>query len=92
MFGQHHSDLVRGIAKALELANNTEYGLTGAVFSNDPEKLERAQNEFFVGNLYLNRTCTGALVGVVVAVLVHRASDEHGAGGAQELAPAIIHA
>lgn len=48
---------------ALEIANNTEFGLTGAVFSTDEQKLERAKNDFFVGNLYLNRKCTGALVG-----------------------------
>lgn len=48
---------------ALQIANNTEFGLTGAVFSRDPAKLERAKEEFFVGNLYLNRKCTGALVG-----------------------------
>src|SRR5881398_855293 len=49
---------------ALRIANDTQYGLTGAVYSNDPEKLERARREFHVGNLYLNRKCTGALVGV----------------------------
>ncbi|MDX6694348.1 MAG: 1-pyrroline-5-carboxylate dehydrogenase [Blastocatellia bacterium] len=49
---------------ALRIANDTEYGLTGALYSNDPEKLERARHEFHVGNLYLNRKCTGALVGV----------------------------
>jgi 1-pyrroline-5-carboxylate dehydrogenase len=49
---------------ALRIANDTEYGLTGAVYTNDPEKLERAAHEFHVGNLYLNRKCTGALVGV----------------------------
>jgi len=49
---------------ALVIANDTEYGLTGAVYTNDPEKLERAKREFHVGNLYLNRKCTGALVGV----------------------------
>jgi 1-pyrroline-5-carboxylate dehydrogenase len=49
---------------ALKIANDTEYGLTGAVYTNDPEKLERARREFHVGNLYLNRKCTGALVGV----------------------------
>jgi 1-pyrroline-5-carboxylate dehydrogenase len=48
---------------ALRIANDTEYGLTGAVYSNDREKLERARREFHVGNLYLNRKCTGALVG-----------------------------
>lgn len=49
---------------ALEIANNTEYGLTGAVFSKLRERLERAREEFHVGNLYFNRKCTGALVGV----------------------------
>jgi 1-pyrroline-5-carboxylate dehydrogenase len=49
---------------ALELANNTEFGLTGSVFTDNEQKIERAQNEFFVGNLYVNRKCTGALVGV----------------------------
>jgi 1-pyrroline-5-carboxylate dehydrogenase len=48
---------------AMDIANNTEFGLTGAVFSRDEAKLERAKEEFFVGNLYLNRKCTGALVG-----------------------------
>ena len=48
---------------ALEIANGTEFGLTGAVFSASEERLRRAEDEFFVGNLYLNRKCTGALVG-----------------------------
>ncbi|GAC1544263.1 MAG: L-glutamate gamma-semialdehyde dehydrogenase [Candidatus Velthaea sp.] len=49
---------------ALAIANDTEFGLTGAVYSRDPKRLDRAADEFFVGNLYLNRKCTGALVGV----------------------------
>jgi 1-pyrroline-5-carboxylate dehydrogenase len=49
---------------ALAIANNTEYGLTGAVYSRNRDKLERAKREFHVGNLYLNRKCTGAMVGV----------------------------
>ncbi len=49
---------------ALKIANDTEFGLTGAVYSADQTKLDRAQREFHVGNLYLNRKCTGALVGV----------------------------
>jgi 1-pyrroline-5-carboxylate dehydrogenase len=49
---------------ALRIANDTEFGLTGAVFTENEEKLDRAREEFFVGNLYLNRKCTGALVGV----------------------------
>lgn len=54
----------RDFDDALRIANDTEFGLTGAVFTNDPEKIERAEEEFFVGNLYINRKCTGALVGV----------------------------
>jgi 1-pyrroline-5-carboxylate dehydrogenase len=53
----------RDFDQALEIANNTEYGLTGAVYSGSRETLERARLEFFVGNLYLNRKCTGAMVG-----------------------------
>jgi 1-pyrroline-5-carboxylate dehydrogenase len=48
----------------LRIVNSTEYGLTGAFFSRDRARLERARQEFHVGNLYLNRKCTGALVGV----------------------------
>ncbi|SDS89480.1 delta-1-pyrroline-5-carboxylate dehydrogenase [Paenibacillaceae bacterium GAS479] len=50
--------------EALEFANNTDYGLTGAVISRNRAHLEQARREFFAGNLYLNRKCTGALVGV----------------------------
>jgi len=53
----------RDFEHALELANDSEYGLTGAVYTNDREKLKKAGDRFFVGNLYLNRKCTGALVG-----------------------------
>jgi 1-pyrroline-5-carboxylate dehydrogenase len=49
---------------ALRIANGTEYGLTGAVYSKSRAKLECARREFHVGNLYFNRKCTGALVGV----------------------------
>ena len=48
---------------ALAIANNTEYGLTGALYTSSREKLERAREEFHVGNLYFNRKCTGAMVG-----------------------------
>ncbi len=48
----------------LAIANGTEYGLTGALYSNDRLRLERARHEFHVGNLYFNRKCTGALVDV----------------------------
>jgi 1-pyrroline-5-carboxylate dehydrogenase len=50
--------------EAMTIANNTEFGLTGAVYSKSRKVLQRAEKEFFVGNLYLNRKCTGALVGV----------------------------
>ncbi len=49
---------------ALQIANNTQYGLTGAVFTKNEDKLNRAVKEFHVGNLYLNRKCTGAMVDV----------------------------
>jgi 1-pyrroline-5-carboxylate dehydrogenase len=53
----------RNFDHALEIANDTEFGLTGAVYSSSREKLDRAVQEFHVGNLYLNRKCTGAMVG-----------------------------
>ncbi|WP_054950212.1 L-glutamate gamma-semialdehyde dehydrogenase [Numidum massiliense] len=49
--------------EALDIANNTEYGLTGAVITNNREYIERAKRDFHVGNLYFNRNCTGAIVG-----------------------------
>jgi 1-pyrroline-5-carboxylate dehydrogenase len=48
---------------AMEIANNTEFGLTGALYTADEAKIERAEREFHCGNLYFNRKCTGALVG-----------------------------
>lgn len=48
---------------ALEIANNTEYGLTGAVITRSRAHIEQAKREFHVGNLYFNRNCTGAIVG-----------------------------
>lgn len=49
--------------QALEIANNTEYGLTGAVISKNRDHIEKAREDFHVGNLYINRGCTGAIVG-----------------------------
>ena len=49
---------------ALHIANDTEFGLTGSLYSNDPQRVERAKEEYHVGNLYFNRKSTGALVGV----------------------------
>jgi 1-pyrroline-5-carboxylate dehydrogenase len=48
---------------ALAIANNTEYGLTGSVYTTSEAQIERAKREFHVGNLYINRKCTGAVVG-----------------------------
>jgi len=49
---------------ALEIANRTEFGLTGSVYTTNREKIEKGKKVFHVGNLYFNRKCTGALVGV----------------------------
>jgi len=53
----------RDFDHALEMANDSQYGLTGAVYSNDREHLGQARERFHVGNLYFNRKCTGAMVG-----------------------------
>ena len=53
----------RDFDDALEIANNTDYGLTGSVYTTSVDKIERAKREFHVGNLYINRKCTGAVVG-----------------------------
>ncbi len=54
---------VADFAEGLKVANNTEYGLTGSVYTTDREKMNVARREFHVGNLYFNRKCTGAMVG-----------------------------
>ena len=48
---------------AMAIANNTEFGLTGSLYTTDEAKIERARDDFFVGNLYFNRKSTGAYVG-----------------------------
>ncbi len=53
----------RNFEEALAIANNTEFGLTGAVYTLSADKIEVAKREFHVGNLYINRKCTGAMVG-----------------------------
>jgi 1-pyrroline-5-carboxylate dehydrogenase len=53
----------RGFDHALEIANDTEFGLTGAVYTKSRDKINHAIQEFHVGNLYINRKCTGAMVG-----------------------------
>ena len=50
--------------EAIDMANATEFGLTGAFYSSVRERLDEARDRFHVGNLYFNRKCTGALVGV----------------------------
>lgn len=55
---------VRDFAQGLAVVNDTLYGLTGALYSQDRSRLEQARREFHVGNLYFNRKCTGALVGI----------------------------
>jgi 1-pyrroline-5-carboxylate dehydrogenase len=54
---------VASFEEGLRVANNTEYGLTGSLYSNDPGKKAAARSAFHVGNLYFNRKCTGAMVG-----------------------------
>lgn len=53
----------KNFKEAIQIANNTEYGLTGSVISNNREHLEQAREDFHVGNLYFNRGCTAAIVG-----------------------------
>ena len=50
---------------ALEIANDTEFGLTGAVYTKSKDRIARAIQEFHVGNLYINRKCTGATVAAI---------------------------
>ena len=53
----------RDFDHALAMANDSQYGLTGAIYSSNAGHVERARDEFFVGNMYINRKCTGAMVG-----------------------------
>jgi RHH-type transcriptional regulator, proline utilization regulon repressor / proline dehydrogenase / delta 1-pyrroline-5-carboxylate dehydrogenase len=48
--------------EALQVANNTDYALTGGLYSRTPQHIDRAYKEFEVGNVYINRTITGAIV------------------------------
>lgn len=71
---------------ALQVANNTEYGLTGAVYSTNRENLEKARTEFHVGNLYFNRKCTAALVGAHPFGGFNMSGTDSKAGGRDYLA------
>ena len=53
----------RNFEEGIAIANNTEFGLTGSAYTSSPDKIEYAKREFHVGNLYINRKCTGAIVG-----------------------------
>ncbi|HEX5430744.1 MAG TPA: L-glutamate gamma-semialdehyde dehydrogenase [Bryobacteraceae bacterium] len=74
-----------GFEDALEIANNTQYGLTGAVYTSDIEKIERAKRDFHVGNLYINRKCTGAVVGAHPFGGFNMSGTDSKAGGAEYL-------
>jgi 1-pyrroline-5-carboxylate dehydrogenase len=54
---------VDSFEEGLKVANNTEYGLTGSLYTGDRTRLDQARTDFHVGNLYFNRKCTGAMVG-----------------------------
>lgn len=54
----------KSFEEAIQLFNDTEYGLTGAIYTKDREKIDIAKKELHCGNLYINRKCTGAMVGV----------------------------
>ena len=71
--------------EAMTIANNTEYGLTGAIYTHSREKLDRARKEFQVGNLYLNRKCTGAMVGAHPFGGFKMSGTDSKAGGADYL-------
>jgi 1-pyrroline-5-carboxylate dehydrogenase len=71
---------------ALRIANNTEYGLTGAVYTTHRDRLEKAGDHFHVGNLYYNRKCTGALVGVHPFGGFNMSGTDSKAGGRDYLA------
>lgn len=72
--------------EALSIANNTIYGLTGALYSGDRGRIERARRDFHVGNLYINRKCTGALVDVHPFGGFNMSGTDSKAGGRDYLA------
>jgi 1-pyrroline-5-carboxylate dehydrogenase len=75
----------RDFDEALNIANGTDFGLTGAVYTRNPQVIARAEDEFHVGNLYINRKCTGALVGVHPFGGFNLSGTDSKAGGADYL-------
>lgn len=75
----------RDFDHALELANNTDYALTGGIFSRSPANIEKSYNKFQVGNLYINRAITGALVGRHPFGGFYKSGDGSKAGGPEYL-------
>jgi 1-pyrroline-5-carboxylate dehydrogenase len=75
----------RGFENALDIANNTEYGLTGSIYSSARDKLAKARQDFHVGNLYFNRKCTGAMVGAHPFGGFNMSGTDSKAGGADYL-------
>ena len=75
----------RDFDDGVAIANNTDYGLTGSVYSTRRDRLERARREFYAGNLYLNRKCTGASVGVEPFGGFNMSGTDSKAGGSDYL-------
>jgi 1-pyrroline-5-carboxylate dehydrogenase len=75
----------RDFDEGLRIANDTEFGLTGAVYTNSQERMEQARREFHVGNLYINRKCTGAMVGAHPFGGFNMSGTDSKAGGADYL-------
>jgi len=75
----------RDFDDAMAIANNTDYGLTGAVYTRSAAQIERAKREFHVGNLYINRKCTGAIVGAHPFGGFNMSGTDSKAGGADYL-------
>ena len=70
---------------AMAIANNTEFGLTGSLYTSDEAKIARAREDFFVGNLYFNRKSTGAYVGVHPFGGFNMSGTDSKAGGRDDL-------
>ena len=75
----------RDFQESMAIANNTEYGLTGAIYTSSRAKIEVAKRDFHVGNLYINRKCTGAMVGAHPFGGFNMSGTDSKAGGADYL-------